>query len=116
MSTLAAHPLLLSYAATLILWLMYIHVMAALRVWNDLHWLIRAHLLLIAPVFITLDVAVNITIGSLLFLELPRWWTLSERLHYHATRDHGWRTAMSSWMCRNMLNPFDPDGHHCGRK
>lgn len=105
-----------AYAALLLLWLLYVQVMAALRVWNSLHWLAKLHLLPLAPPFLLLDALVNLTIGSLLFLELPRWWTLSERLHYHAIRRHGWRTAMALWLCTELLNPFDPDGHHCGKR
>jgi hypothetical protein len=104
------------YGLMVLTWLMYIQVMAALRVWNSLHWFAKAHLLPLAPPFLLLDVAVNIIIGSLLFLERPRWWTLSERLHYHAISNHGWKTYLAAWLCRNLLNPFDPDGHHCGRK
>lgn len=109
-------PVAIVYAVLLITWLMYIQVMGALRVWINLHWFVKFNLIPIAPVFLLLDVAVNLVIGSLLFLEPPRWWTLSERLHYHAINNHGWRTSIAVWLCVNMLNPFDPDFHHCGRK
>lgn len=105
-----------AYILLVVTWLLYIEVMAALRVWNNLHWVLKTHLLPLGAVFIVLDVVVNITIGSLLFLELPRWWTLSERLNHHALRAHGWRTFMAQWICSRLLNPFDPDGHHCGEK
>ena len=108
-------PAAITYSALLLLWLGYITVMAGLREWNRLHWFAKLNLLPLAPLFLLLDVAMNITIGSLLFLEVPRWWTLSERLHYHAISNHGWKTYLAAWLCRNLLNPFDPDGHHCGR-
>ena len=104
------------YAMLLLLWLGYITVMSGLREWSDLHLFAKINLIIPAAAFLLLDVLVNLTIGSLLFLERPRWWTLSERLHYHATRDHGWKTYLAAWLCKNLLNPFDPDGHHCGRK
>lgn len=104
------------YLAVVLLWVLYIQVMAALRVWNTLHWIVKAHLLPIAVVFIVLDVGVNAIVGTVIFIELPRWWTLSERLNYHATQDHGWRASTAEWICDKVLNPFDPDGHHCGAR
>lgn len=112
----ALNLILIAYGSLLLLWLLYVQVMAALRVWNGLHWFAKAHLLPIAPPFLLFDVAVNLVIGSLLFVEIPRWWTLSERLHHHATRTHGWRTTIAQWICSRLLNPFDPDVYHCGRR
>ena len=58
-----------------------------------------------------LDVTVNLTIGTVLFLELPRQWTLSQRCSRHY-RMPGWRGRVSRWLGRNALNPFDRTGDH----
>lgn len=60
-----------------------------------------------------LDVAVNTTLGSLLFLEPPREFLLTKRLQRHIKHGDGWRKRLAHWLCRNLLNPFDPTGDHC---
>ena len=64
-------------------------------------------LLLFGP----LDVLVNWTIGTLIFAELPRHWTLSQRAasHYRAA---GMRGNIARWLGHNALNPFDRTGDH----
>jgi len=81
------------------------------------------------------DVLCQLTIASVIFLELPRtcWqsttltiWRWSFNVTYlyveplvttrlkrlHAS-DEGWRTALAAYVCQNLLDPFDPDGDHC---
>lgn len=105
------------YGALQLLFLAYIQVMAILRVWNNLHWFIKLNLLLtgIAPAFLLSDIVLNIVVGTILFVQWPRWWTLSERLNFNARYDAGWRGDLAEALCNYVLNPFDPKGHHCGR-
>ena len=81
------------------------------------------------------DVLCQLTIASVIFLELPRtcWqsttvtiWRWSFNVTYlyveplvttrlkrlHAS-DDGWRTALAAYVCQNLLDPFDPTGDHC---
>ena len=65
-------------------------------------------------VMAVVDVAFNLTIGSLLFLELPnikgKSYTFSSRCSDHYT-DPGWRGRLSRWVCNDWLNPIAPG--HC---
>ena len=62
-------------------------------------------------VFGALDVLVNVTIGSILYLELPRRWTLSQRAASHYRADT-WRGNISRWLGHNVLNAYDRTGDH----
>ena len=73
----------------------------------------------IAPAYLTLaigaviDCLVNVTIMSVLFMELPRQLLVTQRLQYHIKHGDGWRKSLARWICRNYLNAFDPTGDHC---
>jgi hypothetical protein len=58
-----------------------------------------------------LDVLVNWVLGTLLFLDVPREFTLSQRCSRHY-RKPGWRGRVSRWLGHNALNPFDRTGDH----
>lgn len=64
---------------------------------------------------VLVDFLYNMTVGTLLFVELPREWLLTKRLKRHL-EDDNWRGTMSRWFCRHLLDPFDPKGTHCGKK
>lgn len=59
-----------------------------------------------------IDVAVNWVLGTLVLLDRPREWTLSQRLARLSTTG-GWRAAVAKWICSNLLDAFDPTGDHC---
>jgi hypothetical protein len=58
------------------------------------------------------DVIFNAIVGSILFLEPPRELLFTSRVSRLNDRP-GWRGALARWVCANLLDPFDPDGHHC---
>lgn len=58
------------------------------------------------------NAAHNATLFALIFAELPKQWTVSERLKRHI-KDPCYRGKISRWLCANLLNPFDPTGNHC---
>lgn len=62
-----------------------------------------------------LDVAVNLTICSGLFLEGPRELLVTDRLQRHIRTGQGWRQRLARWVCAQLLDQFDPAGTHCGR-
>lgn len=61
---------------------------------------------------VLVDVFCNIFVMTLLFLELPQEWTVTQRLTRH-TDDAGWRGKASRFICQNLLDTFDPSGCHC---
>jgi len=62
-----------------------------------------------------LDFVMNVIVGTLFFRELPREWLFTYRLNRHLEESSGWRLRMAAWWCKNLLDPFDPAGSHCGR-
>ena len=83
-------------------------------VWSELHLIMK---ILIAPFAIMgalLDVIVNATIGTVLFLELPKWrsreWLFTARLKRWKMYT-SWRGKVATWLCEEGLNPIQPD--HC---
>lgn len=68
------------------------------------------------PIFLigyVLDVLINVTLFSLLVLDFPREWTITTHINRLAETDKGWRRVVGCWICRNLLDAFDPDGFHC---
>ena len=64
-----------------------------------------------------LDVLVNATVITLLFLELPRWkeWTVSARV-WRLSNDEseGWRYRLAKRFRKHILDNADPRGYHTG--
>lgn len=58
------------------------------------------------------DVLTNITLASVVFVEVPREWLVTTRLQRYVGGT-GWRKAMASWVCNTLLDPLDPTGEHC---
>lgn len=59
-----------------------------------------------------LDIAFNIIIGTIIFVQWPTRWLFTSRLN----RNYGcggWREKLALWFCVNLLDPFDPSGQHC---
>lgn len=60
-----------------------------------------------------IDVVANMTIATLVFLEPPSEWLVTQRLQRHMKDGGGWRYRLSCWVCMNLLDVFDPTGKHC---
>jgi hypothetical protein len=60
-----------------------------------------------------LDIFLNLTVCTILFLEVPRELTVTSRLSRHILDQTGYRKLVALWMCTNLLNTFDPSGTHC---
>ena len=61
-----------------------------------------------------LDVILNATVFSVLFMDYPRELTITHRLRRYLRDRTGWRRKAADWICKNMLEPIDCT--HCGRK
>lgn len=102
-------------SAVYLLWFFYLAVMNLARA-RDNGTLTKPALILGTPLFIigyALDIAVNILVMTILFLELPKEWTVTGRVKRHIYHGSGWREKVAGWFCHNLLNAFDPDGKHC---
>ena len=101
---------LYSIASLYLLWLGYVLTMQIVRQWDCLPLASR---ILGAPPALAaylLDVFLNLTVCTVLFLDLPREATITKRLHRYR-RGRGRRARVARWICWHLLNPFDPD--HC---
>lgn len=67
----------------------------------------------IVVIGVLFDVALNIIVGTVIFLEMPREWVFTSRLQRHLYKSHGWQLRRAEWFCHNILDPFDPSGSHC---
>ena len=76
--------------------------------------LTRTAVVLGMPVLVVgflLDFLLNVTVMSLVLLELPQELTVSARLKRHHAESSGWRLAVALWF-EPLLDPYDPDGDH----
>lgn len=73
-------------------------------------------LLMAAPVValaFVLDFLFQMTVFNVLFWEFPRHWLVTYRLRDHIKTGKGWRYRLADYICKHMLDPFDPTGAHC---
>lgn len=61
---------------------------------------------------LVLDVVMNLTLFSLVFVEVPREWLVTDRLKRHI-KQSGYRGWLARFICHSLLSPFDPSGNHC---
>ena len=103
-------------AAVYGLWLFYLAAMNLRRA-KEAGRLSRVVLVIALPILlaaVAIDVAVNLTLASLVFFDRPREWTVSERLaRYLPGTD--WRAKVALWAAEHLLDPFDPSGSHLRR-
>lgn len=107
--------LVLLVVAPWILWALYVMVMGVYRA-HLARRLTTTAKILAAPWVVfgfAVDVLVNITLASVIFLEPPRDLLVTSRLQRHVTTTNGWRRDLAVWICNHLLDVFDPSGNHC---
>lgn len=62
-----------------------------------------------------IDFLNNVFVATFLFMELPKEWVVTARLIKYINGEEGYRKAVATWICNNLLDPFDPTGCHCKR-
>ncbi len=60
-----------------------------------------------------MDVAANLFIAPLVFLDRPREALVTARLIRYKRTDTGWRNRLATFICEHLLDVFDPTGDHC---
>lgn len=94
------------------MWIFYVVGITVLRNWDILP--LGSKVLGFFPLLYAylLDVVLNWTLLSVLFMDRARERTITERLHrYQATEPNSKRARVARFVCVHLLNPFDPD--HC---
>lgn len=107
------YALLIGLGSTYALWIFYLAVMGLKRA-KDAGLLSTTAKCLGYPVLIVgyvLDCFVNITVMTVLLLEIPKETTVTSRLKRHNETSTGWRKAVALW-AEPLLDPYDPSGNH----
>jgi predicted transporter len=107
------YSILIALSSIYALWIFYLAVMNLKRA-KDAGLLSKTAMILGYPVLIVgyvLDCFVNVTVMTVVLMELPRETTVTSRLKRHNKDSKGWRKAVAVW-AEPLLDPFDPSGDH----
>ena len=105
----------ISLTAIYALWVLFLAVMSLKRAYDD-KTLSKPALIVGYPLLVVgllIDFFVNVTVATLVLLEPPREFTVSDRLSRLAKGCKGWRKDGACWFCQHFLDVFDPSGKHC---
>lgn len=95
----------------------YTLYLAAVNLWVNKSQTNNWVFVLASPVLIVMilvDVLMQFTFFTLIFLDLPKEMMVTYRLQrYRDLALPTWRSRWATWICTNALNPFDPTKHHC---
>lgn len=96
-------------------WCAYVLVMGIYRAHlsQRLVGLNKALALPVVAVGYLMDVAANLFIAPLLFLDWPREALVTSRLVRYKRDDSGWRGRLAGFICERLLDVFDPTWDHC---
>lgn len=98
-----------------VFWALYVYMMGVYRAFlsgrlKGLNLVMSSPILAVAFV---VDFLMQITVFSVVFLELPRHWLVTNRLRAYMAGPDGWRKRWANHLCHYLLDPFDPTGAHC---
>ena len=105
--------ILIILGATYALYVFYAAVMNIKRVRDagKLTWMGKALGYPTLVIGLLLDLFVNLTLMTIVLLELPRELTVTARLKRHHKESTGWRLAVVKFF-EPVLDPLDPSGDH----
>ncbi len=95
-----------------LLWVFFLAVMNLKENQNNLKGFVRACGLFTLFVGRVIDLVVQVGPASILWLELPRELTVSDRVARLVKEGHGYRYNLAVWFRSNLLAPFDKSGSH----
>lgn len=112
---IALHLLIGAVMALYGLWILYLAIMAlySARESKSLTaWAARlAYPILMLGYLV--DFLVNVTLLSVIMLEVPQELLVTSRLTRHINDESSWRKSVATWICQNLLDFADPSGCHC---
>jgi hypothetical protein len=105
--------ILIVFGATYALYVFYAAVMNIKRVRDagKLTWMGKVLGYPTLVIGLLLDLFVNLTLMTIVLLELPRELTVTSRLKRHHKESTGWRLAVVKFF-EPVLDPLDPSGDH----
>ena len=92
-------------------WLNFIIYAGVAAKWNVLEHVVRVALLPVGAIGIAQDILFQWTFASLFMLDLPRELFFTQRLERLKKGPDGWRKKVGTWICANLLDPFQ--ANHC---
>lgn len=98
-----------------VFWVLFVAAMNIYRV-ELAHKLTTAIRLMALPVIACayiVDALANIFIATAVFMEVPKEWLVTSRLHRYLLTRTDWRYTAAKWLCTQLLDPLDPTGRHC---
>ena len=101
-----------------VFWLLYVLIMGFYRAWLA-HKLSKVALVLALPAILVgfmADLLANWTFATLWFRELPErpLELVTDRLsRYLGVTDDNWKKQHANWVCKTLLDYFDPHDTHC---
>lgn len=96
----------------LLLWIFFVNVMTWKTHIDKIPKWLQYILYPIAIFGYLWDVMFNWVFGTVIFLELPRKPTLSERMRRILLTRDGWRWKLARYICLHLVEPWDQN--HCG--
>lgn len=100
-----------------VLWVLYLAIMNLKRHEDRLTTPSKVIGYPVLAVGYVLDALFNWSVGTIMFLQIPKTLLFTGRLERNIqTQKGGWRFDLALYLCENLLDPFDPDGLHCRRK
>jgi hypothetical protein len=99
------------YGALLAFYVLYIAAINIYRDWDSLTPWVQAFAFAPVVVMLIVDMAMQVTLFTLLFLDLPKEGLVTQRLTRYRKGPDGWRKTVAVAICEHMLNPFDVKGH-----
>ena len=107
---------LLVISSVYVFWLLYLGACALYRAKKE-KVLSKSALVISLPIILSvviIDFLMNYSLFTLFFWELPKEALVTDRLTRHIKEiNPSWRKTLATWICNNLLNPFDPSGTHC---
>ncbi len=101
------------YAIISITYVCYLAITNAMRVRAEITWPVWVLLGPIVVVGVAADFILNIIVGTLLFLDIPKEPLFTARLKRYREGPDGTRKKTACFICEKLLNIFDPTKKHC---
>lgn len=104
---------LLAYLLCLVVWTFYLATMKLMRAQREetLTRFAKYNAYIIVATGLLPYLLLNIVVGTILFLDLPREFEFTKRCRRYIKSGKGWRYVTAKWICKNLLDPFDEGGH-----
>lgn len=104
-------------AALWAFWLLYVFTMGLYRAFL-MGRLKGLSLVMCSPVVafaFAVDLVMQFTVFAVVFRDIPRDWLVTHRLRRYMRElpPTNWRYRWADYLCKHLLDPFDPTGAHC---